>query len=81
MENNDKLLDFDNKIKKMYHNDVSIRDIENSLNSALINNMNNNLEQNTNTLNFYKYFSRFLLILSFTLLILFIAFIVNKHTF
>jgi hypothetical protein len=81
MENNDKLLDFNNEIKKNNHKDIGIRDIENSLNSALINNMSNNLEQNTNTLNFYKYFSRFLLILLITLLILLITFILNKHIF
>jgi hypothetical protein len=81
MGNKDKLLDFNNEIKKMYDKDISSHDIENSLNSALINNMNNNLEQNANALNFYKYFSRFLLILSFTLLILLITFILNKHIF
>ena len=78
MENNDKLLDFNNEIKKMNHKDVSIHDIENSLNSALINNMNNNLEQSKNTINFYKCFSCFLLILSFTLLILLVTFIFKQ---
>ena len=78
MENNDKLLDFNNEIKKMYHKDVSIHDIENSLNSALINNMNNNLEKNKNTINFYKYISIFLLLLSFTLLILLVTFIFKQ---
>lgn len=78
MEKNDKLLDLNNKIQKLYHENVSIHDIENSLNSALINNMNSELEKYNNTITFYKCFSCFLVILSISLVIMLIILIIDK---
>jgi hypothetical protein len=64
--------------KKNDFSDINAKDIENSLNSALINNMNNNIEKDKNSIAFYKYLSYFSMTLLFLLLCIIIIFLAIK---
>ena len=59
------------------NNHINTQDIENSLNSTLINNVENKVKKIQSELYFYKYLTCYLSIIIVTLLIMFINLILN----